>query len=331
MKKIAVFNLRQFDEAEWFERFSKELGLTISGCPDAPDMENIARVTEGCECADIITSQITRELMEEFARCGIRYLTTRTIGYDHIDMQAAKDCGIRVGNAPYGPNGVADYAVMLILMSIRNMKRILERTNIQDYTLQGIRGRELSDLTVGVIGTGRIGRTVIRHLSGFGCKLLAYDLCPSQEAARFARYVDLDTLFAESDVITLHTNATAENHHLIDDAALTKMKRGVVLVNTARGSLIDSGALIAALESGQVGAAALDVLENENGLYYYNRAGDAIPNAELALLRSFPNVLLTCHTAFYTDEDVESMVRGVFESAAAFAKGEPTRHDVSLA
>ena len=127
MKKIAVFNLRQFDEAEWFERFSKELGLTISGCPDAPDMENIARVTEGCECADIITSQITRELMEEFARCGIRYLTTRTIGYDHIDMQAAKDCGIRVGNAPYGPNGVADYAVMLILMSIRNMKRILER------------------------------------------------------------------------------------------------------------------------------------------------------------------------------------------------------------
>ena len=138
MKKIAVFNLRQFVEAEWFERFSKELGLTISGCPDAPDMENIARVTEGCECADIITSQIPRELMEEFARCGIRYLTTRTIGYDHIDMQAAKDCGIRVGNAPYGPNGVADYAVMLILMSIRNMKRILEmkRRNEKDSGIQ---------------------------------------------------------------------------------------------------------------------------------------------------------------------------------------------------
>ena len=171
---------------------------------------------------------------------------------------------------------------------------------------------------------------MLEHLSGFGCKLLAYDLYPSEEAARSARYVSLDELYAACDVITLHTNATAENHHLIDAAALAKMKDGVVLVNTARGSLIDSQALIAAIESGHVGAAALDVLENENGLYYYNRAGDPIPNAELALLRSFPNVLLTCHTAFYTDENVESMVRGVFESAEAFAKGQPTRHDVSL-
>ena len=224
MKKIAVFNLRQFDEAEWFERFSKELGLTISGCPDAPDMENIARVTEGCECADIITSQIPRELMEEFARCGIRYLTTRTIGYDHIDMQAAKDCGIRVGNAPYGPNGVADYAVMLILMSIRNMKRILERTNIQDYTLQGIRGRELADLTVGVIGTGRIGRTVIRHLSGFGCRILANDPYENEETKQYASYVTLPEVWKEADVITLHAPLTEDNFHLIGAETLAQMK-----------------------------------------------------------------------------------------------------------
>ena len=171
---------------------------------------------------------------------------------------------------------------------------------------------------------------MLQHLSGFGCRLLAYDLYPNDEAAQYAQYVDLDTLFAQSDVITLHTNATEANHHLIDAAALSRMKDGVVIVNTARGSLIDSDALIAALESGRVGAAALDVLENENGLYYYNRSGDPIANPELALLRSFPNVLLTCHTAFYTDEDVESMVRGVFESAGAFAAGTPTRHDVSL-
>ena len=127
----------------------------------------------------------------------------------------------------------------------------------------------------------------------------------------------------QSDVITLHTNATEANHHLIDAAALSRMKDGVVIVNTARGSLIDSDALIAALESGRVGAAALDVLENENGLYYYNRSGIPSPTPSWALLRSFPNVLLTCHTAFYTDEDVESMVRGVFESAGAFAAGTP--------
>ena len=135
MKKVAVFNLREFDEAEWFEKYAGDLGLELSTCPDAPDMDNIASVTEGCECADIITSQITRELMAEFARNGIRYITTRTIGYDHVDLEAAREFGIHVGNAPYGPNGVADYTVMLILMSIRKMKRILERTNIQDNCL----------------------------------------------------------------------------------------------------------------------------------------------------------------------------------------------------
>ena len=119
MKKVAVFNLREFDEAEWFEKYAGDLGLELSTCPDAPDMDNIASVTEGCECADIITSQITRELMAEFARNGIRYITTRTIGYDHVDLEAAREFGIHVGNAPYGPNGVADYTVMLILMSIR--------------------------------------------------------------------------------------------------------------------------------------------------------------------------------------------------------------------
>ena len=198
MKKVAVFNLREFDEAEWFEKYAGDLGLELSTCPDAPDMDNIASVTEGCECADIITSQITRELMAEFARNGIRYITTRTIGYDHVDLEAAREFGIHVGNAPYGPNGVADYTVMLILMSIRKMKRILERTNIQDYTLEGIQGRELKDLTVGVIGTGRIGRTVISNLSGFGCRILAYDLYENEEVKRYGQYVSLEELWKEA-------------------------------------------------------------------------------------------------------------------------------------
>ena len=169
----------------------------------------------------------------------------------------------------------------------------------------------------------------MQHLSGFGCSLLAYDLYPNQEVKKIAEYVPLETLLAESDVITLHTNATEENHHLLDAAAFAKMKPGVTIVNTARGKLIDSDALLAALESGQVGAAGLDVLENENGLYYYNRMGDVIPNPELAAFRAMPNVILTDHTAFYTYEDVKSMVRGVLESAAAFAEGSPTRHEVT--
>ena len=236
---------------------------------------------------------------------------------------------MKVANVDYPPNGVANFAIMLMLMSLRKAGHILKRGEAQDYSLQGKIGRDISTCTVGVIGTGRIGRTVLQHLSGFGCRLLAYDLYPNDEVKKIAEYVPLETLLAESDVITLHTNATEENHHLIDTKAIESMKPGVTIINTARGKLIDSDALIAGLESSKIGAAGLDVLENENGLYYYNRMGDVIPNPELAALRSMPNVILTDHTAFYTHEDVESMVRGVLESAVAFEKGQPTRHDVT--
>ena len=236
---------------------------------------------------------------------------------------------MKVANVDYPPNGVANFAIMLMLMSLRKAGHILKRGEAQDYSLKGKIGRDISGCTVGVIGTGRIGRTVLQHLSGFGCRLLAYDLYPNEDVKKIAEYVPLETLLKECDVITLHTNATAENHHLIDAKAIETMKPGAVIINTARGKLIDSDALIAGLESGKLGGAALDVLENENGLYYYNRMGDVIPNPELAALRSMPNVILTDHTAFYTEEDVESMVRGVLESAVAFEKGQPTRHDVT--
>lgn len=173
--KVTVYNCREFDEKELFLAYGEELGIKLILCPDAPNHENIS-LAKGSECVDIITSKMTRELLIGLKDQGVRYLTTRTIGYDHIDMEAARELGITVANAPYGPHGVADYTVMLILMSIRKMKRIVERTNIQDYSLHGIQGRELKDLTVGVIGTGRIGRTVIHNLSGFGCKILANDL-----------------------------------------------------------------------------------------------------------------------------------------------------------
>ena len=327
--KIFFYTLRPYDELPCAEKLRAETGIDFAGCEEYPTLENAA-LAAGCDAVSMTPCDMGPAMVRRFHELGVKYICCRSIGYEHVSRETARELGMRVANVDYPPRGVANFAIMLMLMSLRRVGHILKRGEAQDYSLQGKIGRDLSGCTVGVIGTGRIGRTVLEHLSGFGCKLLAYDLYPSEEAARSARYVSLDELYAACDVITLHTNATAENHHLIDAAALAKMKDGVVLVNTARGSLIDSQALIAAIESGHVGAAALDVLENENGLYYYNRAGDPIPNAELALLRSFPNVLLTCHTAFYTDENVESMVRGVFESAEAFAKGQPTRHDVSL-
>ncbi|MCM1143637.1 MAG: D-isomer specific 2-hydroxyacid dehydrogenase family protein [Blautia sp.] len=328
--KIAVYNCREFDEEALFLRYGKELGVELVLCKEPPTLAN-AHLTKGCTCVDILTSKITRELMAAFHENGVKYLTTRTIGYDHIDLEAAKEFGIAVGNAPYGPNGVADYTVMLILMSIRKMKRIIERTNIQDYTLAGIQGRELKDLTIGVIGTGRIGRTVIKNLSGFGCKMIAYDLYEQEEVRQYAGYVPLERLLREADVITLHTPLTEQNYHLIDEKSIATMKDGVVLINTARGALIDSEALISAIESGKVGAAGLDVVENEFGLYYYDRKSDILENRELAILRGFPNVTVSHHMAFYTDNCVETVVRDSLTSCKLFAEGKENSWEVLAA
>ena len=326
--RVTVYSCREFDEKELFLQYEKEFGMELVLCSDAPTMENV-HLTKGSECVDIITSKITRNLMAAFAANGVKYLTTRTIGYDHIDMEAAREFGIKVGNAPYGPNGVADYTVMLILMSIRKMKRIIERTNIQDYTLAGIQGRELQDLTVGVIGTGRIGKTVIRDLSGFGCKIIAYDLHEQEEVKKYAEYVSLEKLFAEADVITLHTPLTDNNYHLINEKNISGMKDGVVIINTARGALIDSQALISAIESGKIGAAGLDVVENEFGLYYYDHKSDILNNRELAILRGFPNVTVSHHMAFYTDNCVETVVRDSLLGCKLFMEGKENPWEVA--
>ena len=326
--KIMFYALRPFDEQAYCEPYSKQYGIDYAYTAEVPTPDNL-ELAKGCDAVSTNPCLIAPEYLEAWAAMGVKFLPCRSIGYDHIPQQKAKELGMRISHSWYPPAGVADYAIMLMLMSLRKAGHILKRGEAQDYSLQGKIGRDISTCTVGVIGTGRIGRTVLQHLSGFGCSLLAYDLYPNDEVKKIAEYVPLETLLAESDVITLHTNATEENHHLIDTKAIESMKPGVTIINTARGKLIDSDALIAGLESGKIGAAGLDVLENENGLYYYNRMGDVIPNPELAALRSMPNVILTDHTAFYTHEDVESMVRGVLESAVSFEKGQPTRHDVT--
>jgi len=319
--KVVVYNCREFDEKELFEKYGRELGIELALCPDAPDKEN-AVLAMGAECIDIITSRMPEELLKVFVGYGVKYVTTRTIGYDHIDVKAAKTLGMTVANAPYGPCGVADYAVMLILMTVRKMKRILERTNIQDYSLKGIQGRELKDLTVGVIGTGRIGRTVLQNLSGFGCGRIAYDLYESREVKESGvSYVTLDEMWRRADVITLHAPLTDENYHMINEDAISRMKDGVMIINTARGGLIDSEALISGIESGKIGGAGLDVVENEFGLYYYDHKSDILNNRELALLRSFPNVTVSHHMAFYTDDCVETVVRDSLLGCKYFVEG----------
>lgn len=318
--KLFVYSYREFDEAEFFQKFAEEYHVELGICHDAPTMEN-AYLAEGYPYVSIITTKIDEELMNRFHALGVKMISTRTIGYDHIDLEAARKCGISVGNVMYSPECVADYTVMLMLMSIRKMKRIMQREEINDFSLPGIKGKEMPNFTVGVLGTGRIGRAVIRDISGFGCKIYAYDQYENDEVKKYAQYASLDEIYEKCDMITLHMPLTEANMHLIDAEAIQKMQNGVVLINTARGGLIDTKALIDGLESGKIGAAGLDVIEDEFGMYYFDRKADVLSKRDLYILRGFPNVIVTPHMAFYTDQAVSDMVKHSIESCMLHEAG----------
>ena len=317
--KLFVYAMRA-DEKPYFDKWCQALGVEYAYSPEYPTPENRS-LAQGCDAISTTPYALGPEALRHFHALGVKYLGARAIGYDHFDLPTAKELGMPVVHVFYPPSGVANYAIMLMLMCCRRMKQILERNVVQDFSLEGKMGKELSNCTVAVLGAGKIGSTVLKHLSGFGCKLLAYDLYQKPEVAQIAQYASLETIWREADIISLHMPANPADHHIINAESLAKMKDGVILVNTARGDLIDTPALIAAIESGKVGAAALDVLEQESGLYYVDLKTVPIPNHDLALLKAFPNVIVTPHTAFYTEEAVEHMVAGTVKGLLACEQG----------
>lgn len=319
--KITVYTCRP-DEAAYLDEFRKKYGVELISTPEPPTAENVG-LAKGDECISILTQiPMSEEVLKIYHDAGVRFISTRSIGYDHIDLNVAQKLGMHVGNVSYSPNSVADYTVMMMLMALRKVKTILLRSANQDFTLRGVKGLEMHNLTVGVIGTGRIGRTVLQNLTGFGCRMLAYDLYPNDSVREIAEYVSLEELLQQSDIITLHMPATKENFHMINRDTLSQMKDGVILVNTARGSLIDTEDFIEAVESGKVGGAALDVIENETSLYYSDHKGEVLQNRYLAILKAFPNVLVMPHMAFYTDQAVKDMVENSIKSCILFARKE---------
>lgn len=321
--KMYVYSMREFDELPFFEKYCEQYGIEWEYTTKTPNKENL-ELAAGFDAVNIITTAIDKEMIDKWYDLGVRCISTRTIGYDHIDYEYAKSKGMGVIHITYSPGSVADYTVMLMLMGCRNIKYIMETANVQDYTLKGKIGKELSDCTVGVIGTGRIGKKVIENLSGFGCKILAYDICESDEVKQKAEYVELDKILTKCDIITMHAPATDNNYHIIDEKAIEKMKSGVILINCARGSLIDTDALIAGIESGKIGFAGLDVIEDEQGLYYFNRMGEPLNNPKLAILRSYANVIVTPHTAFYTNRAVSDMVENSIYCTKELLEGKDT-------
>jgi D-specific alpha-keto acid dehydrogenase len=305
------------DEAVLFRELAPRFGIvpTLTG---AALSEAVVALASGNRCVSIgHQTQVGNAALRALGRAGVEYVSTRSIGFDHLDVAYAQSIGLTVGNVAYSPDSVADYAVMLMLMVLRDAKGILRRTEAHDYRLSGVRGRELRDLTVGVVGTGRIGTAVVDRLRGFGCRTLAHDTRPGAAAD----YVTLDDLLRRSDVVTLHTPLTAETHHLLDRDRIARMKRGAVVVNTGRGPLLDTEALTSALESGRLGGAALDVLEGEEGIFYTDRRTEAAGSEALLRLQSLPNVLISPHTAYYTGHALRDTVENSLVNCLDFEEG----------
>lgn len=324
--KITAFEVKEYELADF--RRAEEYGLSATLIEEPLTQANLSRVAGSEGVTTLGFSDLTAPALQRLAQYGVKYLATRTVGYNHIDLEAAKRYGIRVSNASYSPYNVADFTVMLILMLLRKAKISVCRALVNDFSLDGMCGREMRNLTVGVVGTGKIGKTVIQNLSGFGCKILAYDPYADPAGIPNVRFTDFDTLCRESDVITLHVPLTPSTRHLIDRNAFSKMKKGALLINTARGGLVSTPDLIEALESGRLGGAGLDTVESEEGVAHIDLRARVVDRRDLFYLKQFPNVVYTSHYAFFTEEATSAMVGCALESLSRFGAGKDNPYEI---
>ncbi|MEU4517343.1 D-isomer specific 2-hydroxyacid dehydrogenase family protein [Amycolatopsis sp. NPDC024027] len=309
------------DEAVLFREMAPRFGVTPT-ITDAPVSEVNVGLASGNRCVSVgHKTPVTNETLLALSQVGVAYVSTRSVGYDHIDVGYAERIGISVGNVAYSPDSVADYTLMLMLMLVRDAKSVLCRADEHDYRLNDVRGKELRDLTVGVVGTGRIGAAVVDRLRGFGSRVVGYDSRPRAGID----YVGLDELLRSSDIVTLHTPLDAGTHHLLDRRRLELMKAGAFVVNTGRGPLLDTEALVAALENGRLGGAALDVLEGEEGVFYADCRGGPVGSELLVRLQKLPNVLISPHTAYYTGHALGDTVENSIVNCLNFESGK--RHE----
>ncbi len=319
--KVMAFSARN-DESVFFDQYAKQLNidLTKNGTGLSIESVDMTKGYEGLSCVG--TCDLSEPVISKLAENGVKYVALRTVGYDNVDLDAARKHGIRVSNAGYSPFSVANYTVMLMLMCMRKGLYIMLRSHTADMSLGSARGMEMQNMTVGVIGTGRIGKAVIQNLQGFGCKVLAYDIYQDPNL-KGAEYVSLDELYAQSDIVTLHTFLSKETRHMINADAIDKMKQGVILINAARGDLVDTKALIKGIEDEKIGGAGIDCFEGEENVIRADHSYDRrVTNHDYIILKSFQNTVVTPHVAFFTDQAVSDMVECSLSSLSQFVSGE---------
>jgi D-lactate dehydrogenase len=327
--KVLLFSAKAYDEVS-FAGANAAFGHELELIEDRLSVHSAA-LADGFEAVCIfVNDPAPREVLTKLAERGVKYVALRSAGFNNVDLHAAAELGLTVVRVPaYSPNAVAEHTIALVLALNRKIHRAYNRVRDGNFALDGLVGFDLRGKTVGVIGTGKIGALVARLLWHFRCEVLAHDPYPSETVTEMGiPYVGLDRIWAESDIISLNCPLTPETHHLVNADVVGRLKPGVMLVNTGRGPLIDTVAVIEGLKSGQVGSLALDVYEEEADLFFEDRSGEVIDDDVFARLLTFPNVLITAHQAFLTNEALGNIAETTLANLADLEAGRPCPNQV---
>jgi D-lactate dehydrogenase len=329
--KVAVFSAKSYDQ-RFLEAANRNQNheLVFFNLRLSPET---AALANGCDAVCLfVNDDGSAPVLQQLADMGVKLLALRSAGFSHIDVAAAARLGLAVARVPaYSPHAVAEHALALILALNRKIHRAYNRVREGNFALEGLLGFDICGKTVGIIGTGTIGTVFATMMRGFNCRLIAYDVYRNSECEKLGvQYVELDELLKESDIISLHCPLTPATHHMIDSAAIAKMKPHVMLINTSRGAVIDTKAVIGALKSGQIGSLGLDVYEEEENLFFEDLSLRAISDDVFARLLTFPNVLITGHQAFFTQEALAAIAETTLANINAYSATGAPLHAVTV-
>ena len=329
--RVAVFSTKTYDQ-DALRESNKHHGHDLAFF-EAKLTDETVPLADGYEavCA-FVNDDLSARVLLNLARGGTRLVALRSAGFNHVDLATAEQVGLTVARVPaYSPNAVAEHTVGLMLSLNRKIHRAYTRTRESNFSIEGLIGFDLAGKTVGVVGTGQIGQTVLRIMNGFGCELVAHDPYPNPAVeALGAQYVDVDTLVARSDIVSLHCPLTPQTFHLMNHRRLALIRPGAMLINTSRGALVDASAAIEALKDGRLGYLGLDVYEEESDLFFEDLSDRVVTDDTLMRLLTFPNVLVTSHQAFFTREAVANIAATTLDNITAFETGEGQPHLVSI-
>jgi D-lactate dehydrogenase len=328
---VCMFSTRSYDRASFDDVFStSEHHIHFI---DARLTTETAALAKGCQAVcPFVNDDLGDAVLRQLADVGVRYVALRSAGFNHVDLSAAAELGLTVARVPaYSPNAVAEHTIALILAINRHIPRAHERVRDRNFSLEGLVGFDLKGKTVGVIGTGKIGALVARLLWHFRCHVLAADPVADPALVDLGiEYTPLTELWPRCDIISLNAPLIEATHHLVNASTIAQCKRGVMLVNTGRGPLIDTVAVVDALKSGQIGSLALDVYEEERALFFEDRSGDILDDDVFARLLTFPNVLITAHQAFLTTEALAAIAQVTCANLDDLAAGRPCPNQVTV-